>query len=345
MKRKNLIARKKAKSNKIIFKDSKILNFYNKFKSTFLKNIKNNSFALAVSGGSDSLCLAYFSKVFSSEFCNKMHVLIVDHNIRKDSQKEALKVKQILKKRKIQSKILRWKGQVPKSNVQKNARDLRYLLISNYCLKNKIKYLATAHHGDDQFENFFIRLLRGSGLTGLSSMSLNTKYNNRLKIVRPFLYFKKSDLKYVTLNYSKTYIKDPSNKDEKFQRIKIRKLITELETNGLDKKKLLSTINNLKYSNNVVNFYVAENLRKNSFFFDKDNKLFLNRSFFLQPYEVIFRGLSKALKLIGKKYYPVRGKKLEKVISDIQNNHLFRVTLGGCIVEKANQTIIITKEL
>ncbi len=223
MKRKNSIAIKKAKKNKSLFKDSKILNFYKKFQSTVFKDIKNKNFALAVSGGSDSLCLAYFSKIYASEFGNKIHVLIVDHNLRKESYKEALKVKKILKKRKIQSIILRWKGKVPKSNIQKNARDLRYLLISNYCLKKNIKYLATAHHEDDQIENFFIRLLRGSGLTGLSSMSLKAKYSNRLKIIRPFLYFKKTDLKYVTLNYFRTYIKDPSNKDEKFLRVRLRK--------------------------------------------------------------------------------------------------------------------------
>jgi len=62
MKRKSLIARKKVKYSKPLFKDSKILNFYKKFKSIIFKDIKNKSFALAVSGGSDSLCLAYFSK-------------------------------------------------------------------------------------------------------------------------------------------------------------------------------------------------------------------------------------------------------------------------------------------
>ena len=139
MKRKNLIVRKIAKNNKLLFKDSKILNFYKKFKSIIFKDIKDKSFALAVSGGSDSLCLAYFSKIYSSEFGNKIHVLIVDHNLRKESHKEALKVKGILKKRGIQSKILRWRGKIPKSNVQKNARDLRYLLVSNYCLKKNTK--------------------------------------------------------------------------------------------------------------------------------------------------------------------------------------------------------------
>ena len=62
MKRKNLTARKKV-NNTLLFKDPKILNFYIKFKSIIFKNIKDKSFALAVSGGSDSLCLAYFTKI------------------------------------------------------------------------------------------------------------------------------------------------------------------------------------------------------------------------------------------------------------------------------------------
>jgi len=98
MKRKNLIARKKARKKELLFKDPKILNFYTKFKSVVFKNIKDKNFALAVSGGSDSLCLAYFTKIYASEFGNKIHVLIVDHNLRKESHKEALKVQKILKK-------------------------------------------------------------------------------------------------------------------------------------------------------------------------------------------------------------------------------------------------------
>ena len=175
MKRKNLIVKKKADNKKIQLKDKKIYNFYNKFKSIISKNVNNKSFAIAVSGGSDSLCLAYFSKKYSREFGNKIHALIVNHNLRKESKKEALKVKSILKKRDIGSKILSWKGKTPTSNIQKKARDMRYMILSNYCIKNNIKYLITAHHEDDQIENFFIRLLRGSGLTGLSSMSVKTK--------------------------------------------------------------------------------------------------------------------------------------------------------------------------
>ena len=322
-------------------KNKRVNQIYKKFEKNL--NISEN-FGVGVSGGPDSLSLAFLSKVYSIKNRIKAKFFIVDHRIRKESTVEAKLVQKILKKIFINSKILTWKGKKPKKNIQSLARKKRYELMYAECDKNKMDNLLIGHHQDDLFENFFIRMLRGSGLKGLISLDKKTKIGNK-NIMRPLIDQTKDDLTYISKKVFNSYIKDPSNKDEKFQRIKIRKLITELETNGLDKKKLLSTINNLKYSNNVVNFYVAENLRKNSFFFDKDNKLFLNRSFFLQPYEVIFRGLSKALKLIGKKYYPVRGKKLDKIISDIQNNHLFKVTLGGCIVEKANQTIIITKEL
>ena len=66
--------------------------------------------------------------------------------------------------------------------------------------------------------------------------------------------------------------------------------------------------------------------------------------FFQQPEEVIFRGITESIKLIGKKYYSVRGKKIEKIINDIKNKDKFKVTLGGCIIEKVNQTAIISKE-
>ena len=129
MKRKNLIARKKVKNNELLLKDSKILDFYKKFKLIISKNIKNKNFAVAVSGGSDSLCLAYFSKIYSSQFKNKIRILIVDHKLRKESHREALKVKSILKKRKIPSTILRWTGEIPKKKYPKKRK--RYKIFIN----------------------------------------------------------------------------------------------------------------------------------------------------------------------------------------------------------------------
>ena len=140
------------------------------------------------------------------------------------------------------------------------------------------------------------------------------------------------------------YVEDPSNKNEKYQRIVVRKLIEGLEKNGLNKNKVLNTIKNLKHSNKIVNFYVNKNLHSNTFFNTVENKFVLNKNFFQQSYEVNFRSLSILVNLIGKKYYSVRGKKIDNIIKNIENNSLFKATLGGCIIEKVNQTVIISKE-
>ncbi len=344
MKRKSLIARKKVKKTKALFKDPKIQNFYLKFKSAIYRNIKRKNFALAVSGGSDSLCLSYFSKVYATELGNKIHVLIVDHKLRKESKKEALKVKKILKKRKINSTILSWKGKVPLSNIQKNARNIRYNLLSDYCLKKNIKYLVTAHHEDDQIENFFIRLIRGSGLTGLSSMSTSTKYSPKLKIVRPFLNLNKKDLKYVTLKFFKTYIEDPSNKNEKFLRVRIRKYRKSMEREGLDTKKIINTVENLVSANQALNHYKNKALYKHTSFINK-NKCLINKKIFLEEAgEIVFKSFSDILSLVSGTYYPPRSKKITNLIVRIKKGKFVKSTLGGCVIEEKNNFILISKE-
>ena len=107
---------------------------------------------------------------------------------------------------------------------------------------------------------------------------------------------------------------------------------------------MLYTIKNLKTSNEVVDFYVNNNIKENTVTFNNGNKLILKNEFFKHSYEVIFRSLSDVLNLVSKRYYPVRGKKLDKFIIDIKKNNPFKVTLGGCIIERVNRTIIVTKE-
>ncbi|MDC0231989.1 tRNA lysidine(34) synthetase TilS [Pelagibacteraceae bacterium] len=345
MRRRNLIAKRKVNKNELLFKDQKILNFYTKFKSIVFKDIKRKDFALAVSGGADSLCLAYFSKIYSIQSNSRAHVLIVDHKLRKESSREASRVKRILLKKNIYSKILKWSGKIPKSNIQKNARDMRYALLSNYCKEYNVKYLITAHHGDDQIENFFIRLIRGSGLTGLSSMPEKVKYNKNLKIIRPFLKFEKRDLKYVTLNYFKTYIKDPSNNNEKFLRIRIRKYRKNMEKEGLDTRKIMKTVDNLLSADQALNFYKNKALYRHISFVTK-NKCLVNKKIFSdEAQEIIFKSFSDILSLVSGTYYPPRSKKVLNLINRLKGKKFAKSTLGGCIVEDRDNFVLISKEL
>ena len=108
-------------------------------------------------------------------------------------------------------------------------------------------------------------------------------------LFRPLLEQRKQDLVYLTKNTFSYFVKDPSNDDIKYKRIKIRNLIDKLRKEGLDDKKFANTIKNLKRSNKVVNFYTDENIKNNSFHFPDDNKLVLNDEFFKQPHEIVFR--------------------------------------------------------
>jgi len=344
MKRKNLIAKRKVKKIFLSIKDPKIEKLYKKFEEVVSKNIKKDSFALAVSGGADSLCLSYFSKLYSKKFKSKMHVLIVNHNIRKESFIEAQKVKKILFKKKIKCQILAWKGKVPKSNIQGKARNLRYQLLANYCSLKKIKYLITAHHKDDQIENFYIRLLRGSGVTGLSSMSEIINYNEDLKILRPLLRIKKSELQHVTSNYFGTYIKDPSNQDKKFLRVRIRQFRQDMEKEGFDDTKIIKTIDNLLSAKKTIDFYKDKALCKHVTFLSKNNCVVNGKIFSEESKEIIFKSFSDIISLISGTYYPPRSAKVLNLINRIKKVKYNKSTLGGCIIEKKEDFISISKE-
>ena len=81
-----------------------------------------------------------------------------------------------------------------------------------------------------------------------------------------------------------------------------------------------------------------------SFLHEKSRELVLSENFFNHPYEVVFRSLSDSLKMIGKKYYYARGKKIDYILDKLKKNTFKKETLAGCVVKKVNKTIIITKE-
>jgi len=340
---KNLSAQNK-KHKKVLNKlnQKKIFKIYNEFSSSL--KVREN-LAVAVSGGSDSLALAYLTKCYSLKNKIKVSYYIVNHKIRKESSLEADVVKKVLKKIDIKCKILNWNGKKPSKNIQAIARDKRYSLLASECKKKNIKHLLLGHHLNDLFENFLIRIVRGSGLNGLISFSKNTKYRGQnLNILRPLLNLEKKDLLYISNEVFGFFVKDPSNTNENYKRTRIRNLLRSLEKEGLDTKKLKLTINNLKDSDKSIKFYVDRNLEKNLVFLKRKNLYILGYNFFDQSHEIVFRSLTKLIQKLGNKYYPVRGKSINELIIGINTKSITKVTLGGCFVERVNETILISKE-
>ena len=323
-------------------RENKILKIYKEFESSI---VVKDRLAVAVSGGPDSLSLAFLVKCFALKNKIVVKYFIVDHKLRKESSEEAKIVINILKKIDIDCKILRWNGKKPFKNIQSIARDKRYQLLIKECKRNKIKNILFAHHQDDLLENFLIRILRGSGLNGLVSFGKQAQYRNSdIRILRPLMDLEKKDLNYLSKRVFNFFIKDPSNQDTKFKRIRIRNLLAVLAKEGFDKKKFLLTINNLKDSDKTIRFYVEQNIKKNSFFFKSKNLLILNKLFFDQSHETIFRSLTKTIQMIGIKQYPVRGKSINELIKKLELGSFKKVTLGGCFIEKVKESVLITKE-
>ncbi len=349
MKRKNLSAKKKIHNfylNKL--NNPLIKKIYLKFKKN-LESLNENKLCISVSGGPDSMALAFLSKCYSIQKKINCYYYIVDHKLRAESTIEAKLVKRQLKKFDINCNILTWKHKKGIStNIQSNARDNRYGLIFKECSKKKINYVLTAHQKDDLFENFFIRLIRGSGLKGLSSFNkAKTKIfkENNIYILRPLLNTYKKDLIYITNGTFNYFVKDPSNDNNNFLRIKIRKLIKKLNKEGLDHKKLKLTFNNLHQSNLAIEFYVKKNIERNSKFFNNNKCIIINKSFFKQPEEIVFRSFSEVIHIFGRKNKYARGSKILNLINNINSSDKFKkMTLSGCIFQKINESIIISKE-
>ena len=340
---KNLSAQNK-KHKKILshLKQKKISKIYNEFSSSL--NFKED-LAVAVSGGPDSLALAYLVKCYSLKNKLKVKYYIVNHMLRKESSLEAKTVKKVLKKIDIQCTILNWNGKKPFKNIQAAARDKRYSLLAKECKKNNIKHLLLGHHLNDLFENFFIRMVSGSGLNGLISFSKNTKYKRQnLNLIRPLLNLEKKDLLYISNEVFSFFVKDPSNINKDYKRTRIRNLLHSLEKEGLDINKLRLTINNLKDSDKSIKFYVDRNLERNAIYLKRKNTYILKYNFFNQSHEIIFRSLTNIIQKFRKKYYPVRGKSINELIEQINKKSFTKVTLGGCFIERINETILISQE-
>jgi len=341
MSQKNLSASNKTHKfllNKL--KDKQTSKIYKKFE----KNLKlDENFVVAVSGGPDSLALCFLSKIYSIKKNLKVKYFHVDHKLRNNSTKEAKFVKLLLKKLSTNLEILTWVGKKPKNNIQSVARDKRYALMINKAKKLKINNILLGHHKNDLIENFFIRILRGSGLNGMVSLDQKTNIQN-FNLIRPLLNFSKQNLEYITKKIFKNFVEDPSNKNDDFKRVKIRNFIKNLELEGLDNDKFNLTIKNLKFANESIKYFVQKNLKDNSTNSNTNKFVILSKNFFLQPQEVVFRSLTEVLKNVGKKYYPVRGKKIDSLIYQIKNDNSFIATLGNCVIKKVNNSVVVSKE-
>ena len=337
MSKKSLSAILKEKINN----NEEFSNLYSVFKRK-LNRLNKKPVVVAVSGGPDSLALTALAKLYSKDYKCKIYYVLVNHNLRKNSSKEALSVKKLLKKHNVSLNILK-NNLVIKNNIQSKAREIRYNLLTSYCKKMNVKTIITAHNLEDQVETFFIRLSRGSGLDGLSSMKEINKINYKIRLIRPLLSFKKEQLIRLSHTVFGKFYKDPSNNDTKFLRTRIRSLKKHLEKSGIKYNQVFKSIRNLASSRDTLDLYF--NKIYEEVVIKKKSKIIIKIKHLNNlNLEMQMRVFKKSLKDLTRSYYSPRTKKIISLVDKIRLSKDTKYTLGGCFIFKDKNHVILTKD-
>lgn len=143
-------------------------------------------------------------------------------------------------------------------SIEMAARELRYSWFHDLLKADTgLKYIAVAHHRDDNIETLLINLVRGTGIHGLTGIpSVNGT------IVRPLLDVSRSDILAYLDHIEQSYVTDSTNLQDDYLRNKIRhNLLPMLETMNPSVRKTLSeTIRHLKGVAKMHRHYIQEQL-------------------------------------------------------------------------------------
>ncbi len=195
------------------------------------------SLLLAVSGGPDSVALMLLCAQWSLRASRHIAVATVDHRLRKEARAEAEEVGRWARALGYAHHLLTWEEEKPSTRLQERARRARYALLTACARRIGASAIALAHHSEDQAETILFRLTRGSGVAGLAGMARLARHED-IPLLRPLLDFRKEELEAVCARAAQPFFRDPSNEDESFARVRLRRLAPMLAAQGLSRDAL-----------------------------------------------------------------------------------------------------------
>ncbi|MFL5282784.1 MAG: tRNA lysidine(34) synthetase TilS [Rhodopila sp.] len=182
--------------------------------------------AAAVSGGADSTALAMLAKGWADRHGGLLHALVVDHGLRPESAAEAAITVERLRRLGIPARLLTLTTLARGPALAERARLMRYQVLSDACREAGYRYLLLGHHAADQVETVAMRVLRGSGTHGLAGMAAAREIDG-IRLLRPLLGFQPKALRQYLTARGMEWIEDPSNRDLRAQRPRLRHLLAE----------------------------------------------------------------------------------------------------------------------
>ena len=297
--------------------------------------------AISVSGGADSLALLILMKNWIIKNDGKLTIIHFNHSLRKESLKEANYVQRISENFNLACKVLKWKKINFKGSLMQSARNARYSNIIDFCEKEQIISLMTAHHLDDCLETYLMRKERKFTTLGLNSIPrINIQKN--LQILRPFIGIKKQRLIQTCVNQNIKWINDPSNDNERFERVRVRKFVSKLKVERLEslEKELTDDIKkNIIMEKHLSNFFV-----KNLIFFDYGKFSICKNVLLDESKSFQIEIIKKILVTCSGKIYPPRYVTVNLLLEKIKNLKELKFTIHSCVVDVTRNVINFYRE-
>ena len=212
---------------------------------------------LAVSGGPDSMALMWLVARWRKALTRgpRLIAVTVDHGLRSEAAAEARNVKRLARSLDVPHRTVRWTGVKPKTGLPAAARAARYRLLAQAARAKGATHILTAHTRDDQAETLLMRMLRGSGISGLAAMARESERDG-IRLARPFLHVSKAQL-IATLKKAKVgFADDPTNRDTNFTRPRLRAVMPLLAAEGGDSRNLARLALRLARANAAVEVLV-----------------------------------------------------------------------------------------
>lgn len=302
-------------------------------------------FAIAVSGGGDSIALMHLVARIVAKRRVKPTVLTVDHGLRPESAAQAKKVAAWAADAGLPAVILTWKGDLPEGSLEDGARIARYTLLGQWCTKNNAGALLLAHTREDQAETFLLRLARGSGVDGLSAMRPRAPFpfGAGPLLLRPLLGFPRAELRAYLRALKAPWLEDPMNADPRFARTKMRALLPQLEEAGLSLDRIAQAADHLSRARIALEEQTGAVTAKAVSFDPKGEALIDARALIGAPREIGLRVLAATLAQVsasttgakkGTPYRP-RFERLERLFDSIAGTGFKGATLAGCNIAPA----------
>jgi tRNA(Ile)-lysidine synthase len=177
---------------------------------------KGASVVLGVSGGVDSMALLHVLARLRDDFGFALTACGVDHGLRAEASAELDVAGQFARSLAVPF-VVRRVNVAPGGNLHARARDARYAELESLCVERGAAFIATAHHADDRAETVLLRVLRGSHPTDLAV--LPARDGARL---RPMIRARRSQVLAHARRHRIAFVEDPSNRDPRFLRTRIR---------------------------------------------------------------------------------------------------------------------------